>query len=379
MLSNSDLLTAVETIRRLESGPLAELRRMKGNTGASAFWWLASRVPDAMSNPNHRRRWIDFVRMVAILTPSGDPADRRSLHERGRNFGMTLCDAGDPRWPGTSQQPRPAFSERRLWRLIASRGEQREVMLTRVARMLARSRAADSGIDVVDLAQIVFKPEDGSRLAEPYYRRLVARDESNSETVSNSTPPSSQGTLESVVLDTLDALRRLEPGSLAELRRMHSNLGASAFWRLAARHPNSIGRLRSRQKWIDIIRIFGILTPKGNPEQRPVLHDRRRKLGTVLCDGGDPKWPGPSTQPSPAFSERRLLQLLASRGDQRGVMLTRAARMLARSRIRSSGINAIDITLAVLKPEESRWIAESYYRRLDSAEFKASKPQKGNT
>ena len=378
MLRNRDSLRVVETIRRLDPGPLAELRRMRGNTGAPAFWRLSSRHP-TMGNPNYLGRSIDFVRMVAILTPTGDPAERRSLHERGRNIGMALCDGGDPRWPGTSQQPRPILSERRLWRLIASRGEQRGIMLTRAVRMLAHCRAPDSGVDVIDLAQIVFKPEDGSRLAEPYYCRLFDSDKSISDTKSNCTNATSQGILEAVVSDTLDTVRRLEPGPLAELRRMNSNLGASAFWRLAARHPNSIGRLGSRQKWIDIIRIFAILTPKGDPEQRPVLHDRRRRLGMVLCDGGDPKWPGPDTQPRPAFSERRMLQFLASRGDQRGVMLTRAAGMLARTRTRSSGVNAMDIALAILKPEENRFIADRYYRRLDSAEFKARKSEKGDT
>ena len=155
------------------------------------------------------------------------------------------------------------------------------------------------------------------------------------------------------------ALRLLDPGSLAELRRMEPGIAAPAFWRLAARYPGSIGARTG--EWVEIIRILAILTPKGDPEGRPALHDANRALGAVLCDGGDPGWSGDRA----ALSERRLAQLLAARGPARMVALTRAARALARSRPPQAGLDVRGIAWAILNPTGTARIAEQYYRRLD--------------
>ena len=130
------------------------------------------------------------------------------------------------------------------------------------------------------------------------------------------------------VLAAAKMMQHLYPGSLAELRRMEKETGTPVFWRLAARHPGAVGRQDMEGRWMEIIRILAILTPKGDPAGRPPLHNSRRRLGEVLCDGGDPNWTGPR----PAFSQLRMAQLMAARGTQRGVLLTRAARALARSR-----------------------------------------------
>lgn len=44
--------------------------------------------------------------------------------------------------------------------------------------------------------------------------------------------------------------------------------------------------------WVPILRILALLTPKGEapPERRPLLHNKARPFGRVLCDGGDPGW-----------------------------------------------------------------------------------------
>ena len=166
-------------------------------------------------------------------------------------------------------------------------------------------------------------------------------------------------------------LQHLAPGPLAELRRMQRGAGAPGFWRLAAQHPSTIG---SRvDDWIAIIRILAILTPKGDPSSRPHLHDDKRRLGAVLCDGGDPGWSGTN----PVFSERRLAQLMAARGLQRAVLLERAARAIARSRAAGSGIDVADIALLLLWPDDGRRLAEPYYRRLDHAERAAEKAKEG--
>lgn len=164
--------------------------------------------------------------------------------------------------------------------------------------------------------------------------------------------------------------QRLAPGPLAELRRM-TGYGASSFWRLAAQHPDTIGNRYKQQQWMDIVQVIAILTPRGEPEKRPSLHAQARRLGEVLCDGGDPdpKWKGPE----PKFSERRLAQLMASRQPLRNLLLKRAARVIARSRSPEDGINVVDLAWAVLRPDDERLLAEPYYRRLDRAERIASK------
>jgi CRISPR system Cascade subunit CasB len=157
-------------------------------------------------------------------------------------------------------------------------------------------------------------------------------------------------------------LRRLDPGPLADLRRMEAETAAPAFWRLAARYPDTIGA--RQEAWITILRILAILTPKGAAEGRLALHEFNRPFGAALCDGGDPGWTGPQ----PIFSERRLAQLLAARGKARNVALTRAARALATSRPPQAGLDVRDIAWAVLAPKGTARIAETYYRRLDRAE-----------
>lgn len=173
-------------------------------------------------------------------------------------------------------------------------------------------------------------------------------------------------------------LQHLPPGPLAELRRMTAEAAAPEFWRLAARHPDTIGNPKRYPEWTAIVRILAILTDKGDPTRRRPLHDRRRSLGEVLCDGGDRKWsPAGGRTPRPAFSERRLAQLMAARGPQRAVLLTRAARALARSRDPSDGINVVDIAYALLAPDNRRQLAEPYYRRLDRAELVAQESEEG--
>ncbi len=183
------------------------------------------------------------------------------------------------------------------------------------------------------------------------------------------------GTPAQAVLAAAKMMQHLDPGSLAELRRMDKETGAPVFWRLAARHPGAIGRQDMESQWMEIIRILAILTPKGDPASRPPLHNNRRRLGEVLCDGGDPIWTGPR----PAFSELRMAQLMAARGAQRGVLVARAARALARSWEPNSGVDVVDIALVLLEPGHGRRLAEAYYRRLDRAERTALKSEEGAT
>lgn len=160
-------------------------------------------------------------------------------------------------------------------------------------------------------------------------------------------------------------IRKLDPGALADLRRATEGRIAPAFWRLVSRHPQTIGRPRQEHTWKAILRIIAILTPTGNPD-RPSLHDHSQRLGKVLCDGGNPNWGKEDKRP--ALSESRMAQLLSSRGNQRAVLLTRAARAIARSRSPNCGINVVDLAYALLRPDDMTSIAKPYYDRLDAAQ-----------
>lgn len=163
-------------------------------------------------------------------------------------------------------------------------------------------------------------------------------------------------------------MQRLDPGPMAELRRMTPDAPAPAFWRLAVRHRAMTGSPERRADWVQILKILALLTPKGAPEGRPPLHAYKRPLGAVLCDGGDPDWKPQGTPPDGVFSERRLVQFMATRGKARGEGLERAARMIAAKRNPASGIDVTQITFALLWPTYAApLIAEAYFKRLDSA------------
>ena len=166
-------------------------------------------------------------------------------------------------------------------------------------------------------------------------------------------------------------LLRLDPGSLAELRRMGTGgAGPLAFWRLAA----ECGFLDDPSElWRPIVQIFAILTPRGDRLATDRLHNARRRLGAVLCDGGDPVWPG-GGESRPFLSETRLGRLLAAPAEQRGDAWTRIARMLAANRDRASGLDCYEIATSILFADAKRdlqKIAQAYYRRLDAAAQKS--------
>ena len=167
------------------------------------------------------------------------------------------------------------------------------------------------------------------------------------------------------------AMRHLSTGAMAELRRMDAANPAPAFWRLAVRSPVMMD---NQAGWVTILRILALLNPKGEPppEGRPLLHNGARPLGRVLCDGGDPGWQPEGDNPDGVVSERRLVQLLATRGAARAVALERAARMLAPRIQPGSGIDVAQVALALLEPDDTATIARAYFRRLDGATRTAS-------
>ena len=180
---------------------------------------------------------------------------------------------------------------------------------------------------------------------------------------------SNEDTWSTAARNVADRLQKMPPGPLADLRRMSTKMPSPQFWRLAVRYPNTIGYKGREMEWVTIVRILATLTKKGAVEERCSLHDRKRRLGEVLCDGGDPSWPPKEIlPPRPFYSEHRLAQLLATRGTQRAVHLERAMRAVSSNRSVDTGINVVDIAFSILRPQDTRRIAMAYYNRLDRAE-----------
>lgn len=187
-------------------------------------------------------------------------------------------------------------------------------------------------------------------------------------------------TITDVAVDAARLLSGLHAGELAEARRMDGARVAPAFWRLVARHPERVGQGELERVWSAIVAILAQLTPRPRQDDaasQPFLHESSRRLGAVLCDGGDPGWPdGGGPEPRPVFSELRLARLLASRGAQREVLLRRAGVTLSRSMTPGTGINVADVAHALLTPDASnRAIARAYYARLDRAVYAAADTQ----
>lgn len=158
-----------------------------------------------------------------------------------------------------------------------------------------------------------------------------------------------------VAIKVAKILSKAQPGELAELRRMKTE--ARLFWRLSALHDRIA---RQPKKWAAIVRMLALLTPTGASETKQSVHDDKRSLGAVLCDGGET---GPVERP--LLSEIRLARLLAARGGARLDALERAVRMLARNQVK---LNAAELAWAVIAPPEhvTTLIAKAYYKRLDT-------------
>ena len=157
---------------RLDTGDLAELRRMKrGGPGCAAFWTLAAEC-DFIDETSRTDAWMEIVKVMAILTPKGGPTKRVSIHDPKRGFGTVLCDGGDPAWNPTVK---PLLPETRLMRFFAEPPGRRAASVERVARMLAANRKSESGFDFTEIAALLLFSNNEFTIrdiARAYYRRL---------------------------------------------------------------------------------------------------------------------------------------------------------------------------------------------------------------
>ena len=165
-----------QKMKQLGTGPLAELRRMAADgPGTTDFWHLAG-FCGFLEDQNRTDAWMRIVKIMAILTSKGDPADRRPLHNKSRSLGTVLCDGGHDPWPAAGTAARPFLSETRLARFLAQRPEQRAEALERQARALATRRDPQIGINCADIAALLLDSNRESnylrKIARTYYQRL---------------------------------------------------------------------------------------------------------------------------------------------------------------------------------------------------------------
>lgn len=185
--------------------------------------------------------------------------------------------------------------------------------------------------------------------------------------------------LDDTIFAIAGALHALDPGPLAQLRRMEmGGPGAPMFWRLAAQHD--FGDEERLIIWERIVRIMAILTPRGERSPSHRLHDKHHRLGAALCDGGNPGWGG-GGEARPVLSEQRLAKLLTSRDKQRAQHMERACRALARTRNPAHGVNCTDIAAFLLFPTDPKpmqHMAQAYYARLERSTRNPETDRGGN-
>ncbi len=161
-------------MRPLDTGDLAELRRMKpGDPGCAAFWRLATEC-GFIEDANRVANWMRIVKIMAILAVKGERTGAPSVHNPNLFLGTMLCDGGDPSW-GVNE--RPLVSETRLMRFLAE-PDRRADTLERIARMLAANRKSDTGFDCTAIAALLLFPvckTTPQEIARAYYRRLDHR------------------------------------------------------------------------------------------------------------------------------------------------------------------------------------------------------------
>ncbi|MFM8541845.1 MAG: hypothetical protein ACKOAM_01050 [Chakrabartia sp.] len=159
-------------------------------------------------------------------------------------------------------------------------------------------------------------------------------------------PEHDQPKLSEIIPHLTQRMVRLEPGSLARLRRMDpEGPGEAEFWKLAI--ECGLGTSNRHQR---LVQLLGLLTPKGEPQKNAkTLHDGSKPFGKVLAKTDYP--------------EMRLMRFLALPFEQRDGALERMIRWVAAKG--HDGVNCTDIAMLLLSANDGppRKLAETYYRQ----------------
>lgn len=157
----------------LQSGQLADLRRMRPGDGTGAFWrvYYAPQVAlDQQRGTAFDWEWV--VHALALLTPTGNDQNKRSAHDGKLRLGQALHNLG--------------ISEMRVAQVLEAPLDQRRDHLLRLVRLLAREGLR---FNTIDLARLLLPnnldPRDPKhplrRLAQSYYAAEAAAEKGNSD------------------------------------------------------------------------------------------------------------------------------------------------------------------------------------------------------
>ena len=127
------------------TGQLAELRRMKSDgPGTPEFWRLAIKHHLPTRGEYATTRAIQFVNILALLTPKGEPDKAKKLFDNDKPLGALLASI---------QDGQPAVSERRLLNFIALPFEKRGEQMARLTRRLVAR--GHQGVNVWDIWNLI--------------------------------------------------------------------------------------------------------------------------------------------------------------------------------------------------------------------------------
>ena len=148
-------------------GDLAELRRMDPNLVDSPTLIGLMAQGDLFGSPEVERKWALILHGIALMTPRGSKrGGARTAHDGGMPVGRALYLGGE------TTREQGFYSETRLKRLLASRGEMTRTLLARAFRMLA---AADVKFSWREMANFIHSDGFNGRDAE-WRRHRIARD-----------------------------------------------------------------------------------------------------------------------------------------------------------------------------------------------------------
>ena len=260
-----------------------------------------------------------------------------------------------------------------LWARVEAQGSDNPEAVEEVGRAFRHAllQAAEAELEAA-LPEVacsgIMRPRAEARARQAFRRRVMRIDpqvlpRAEREVVSSGLEPA----VEAAVMGAARLLQNLHTPLLIQLRGMDPEAGAPAFSRLATWYPDVLGA--RRREWISLVRILALLTSDKTLVHRHPLHNPHRRLGLALCQGAAPATIDPDRWP--VLNERRLAQLVAARGKQRGVLMERAVRTIVRPSRRGNKLNLYDIASMLLDPDAKRTgreLAEAYYRALDNRE-----------
>ena len=147
-------------------GDLAELRRMEPDRADSPVLIGLLAQEDLFGSPQVVKKWALIVHGMALMTPKGSSdAQRGTAHDGMMPVGRALFLGGE------ATRDQGFYSEARLKRLLASRGDMTRTLLARAFRMLAANGVT---LNWREMARFILSDGYNKEWAEESRRRIAS-------------------------------------------------------------------------------------------------------------------------------------------------------------------------------------------------------------